>query len=145
MTLGVILVMVQTYFQLRYKFKKVSDFRFTEPKDVQKLRHEIIVWQRAASTLSPFSKDEDIVLKTLVKKVERLQRELKKKLTSGAVPTESYQATLEELQQKYPIKNKTLLVKSMITLVFVVSFFFLHSAPHIQKLSLGWTALLVIN
>lgn len=30
----------------------------------------------------------------------------------------------------------------MITLVFVVTFFFLHSAPHIQKISLGWTALL---
>ncbi|KAG5668692.1 hypothetical protein PVAND_016621 [Polypedilum vanderplanki] len=142
MTFGVILVMVQTYYQLRFKFKKVSDLRFTEPQDVQKLRHEITVWQRAAATLSAFSKDEEVVRKTLIKKVERLQRELKKKLTSGSVPTESYQATLEELQQKYPIKNKTLLIKSMVTLVFVISFFFLHSAPHIQKLSLGWTALL---
>lgn len=142
MTLGVILVMVQTYFQLRHKFKKVSDLRFNEPKDVQELRHEIAVWNRAASTLSPFSQDEEMVRKTLLKKVEKLQHKLKKKLTSGAVPTESYRTTLEELQQKYPVKNKQLLVKSMITLVFVISFFFLHSAPHIQKLSLGWTALL---
>lgn len=142
MTFGVILVMIQTYFQLRHKFKKVNDLRFNEPKDVQELRHEIAVWNRAASTLSPFSQDEEMVRKTLLKKVEKLQHKLKKKLTSGAVPTESYKATLEELQQKYPIKNKQLLVKSMITLVFVISFFFLHSAPHIQKLSLGWTALL---
>lgn len=35
-----------------------------------------------------------------------------------------------------------LLVKSAVTLVFVITFFFLHSAPDIQKLSLGWTALL---
>lgn len=45
-------------------------------------------------------------------------------------------------QLQYPIRNRTLLVKSAVTLVFVVSFFFLHSVPEIQRLSLGWTALL---
>lgn len=35
-----------------------------------------------------------------------------------------------------------LLVKSAVTLIFVISFFFLHSIPDIQRLSLGWTALL---
>lgn len=30
----------------------------------------------------------------------------------------------------------------MITLVFLISFFFLHSIPDIQRISLGWTALL---
>lgn len=34
------------------------------------------------------------------------------------------------------------MVKSGITLVFAISFFFLHSVPDIQRLSLGWTALL---
>lgn len=34
------------------------------------------------------------------------------------------------------------MVKSGITLVFVVAFFFLHSVPELQRLSLGWTALL---
>lgn len=43
---------------------------------------------------------------------------------------------------QYPIRNKTLLVKSAVTLVFVITFFFLHSVPSIQRLSLGWTALL---
>lgn len=46
------------------------------------------------------------------------------------------------LSLQYPIRNKVLLVKSSVTLVFVVSFFFLHSMPDLQKLSLGWTALL---
>lgn len=35
-----------------------------------------------------------------------------------------------------------LLYKSGVTLVFAISFFFLHSVPDIQRLSLGWTALL---
>lgn len=43
---------------------------------------------------------------------------------------------------QYPIRNRTLLIKSAVTLVFVISFFFLHSVPDIQRLSLGWTALL---
>lgn len=142
MSIGVCLVTVQTYFQLRLMFRSINDLRFREPKDVQELRHEIAVWQRAAATLSSFSKDEDLVRKTLVKKVERLSRLLKKKVISGEVPTETYKATLDDLQSKYPIKNKSLLVKSGITLVFVISFFFLHSVPNLQRLSLGWTALL---
>lgn len=142
MAIGVCMVMVQTYFQLRFKFRNINDLRFSEPNDVQELRHEISVWQRAAASLSSYSKDEDLVRETLLKKVNRLGRQLKKKLVSGSVPAESYKATLEELQAKYPIRNVTLLIKSSITLVFVISFFFLHSVPNLQRLSLGWTALL---
>lgn len=83
-----------------------------------------------------------MVRETLLKKVNRLGRQLKKKLVSGSVPNESYKATLEDLQAKYPVRNKKLLVKSSVTLVFVISFFFLHSVPNLQRLSLGWTALL---
>ena len=142
MAIGVCMVMVQTYFQLKYKFRNINDLRFSEPNDVQELRHEITVWQRAAASLSSYSKDEDLVRETLLKKVNRLGRQLKKKLVSGAVPVESYKATLEDLQAKYPIRNFKLLIKSAITLVFVISFFFLHSVPNLQRLSLGWTALL---
>ena len=142
MAIGVCMVMVQTYFQLRYKFRNINDLRFSEPNDVQELRHEITVWQRAAASLSSYSKDEDLVRETLLKKVNRLGRQLKKKLVSGAVPVESYKATLGDLQAKYPIRNFKLLIKSAITLVFVISFFFLHSVPNLQRLSLGWTALL---
>ena len=123
-------------------FKSVNDLRHNEPKDIQELRHEITVWQRAAATLSSYSKDEDLVRKTLVRKTERLSKLLKKKLTSGEVPKETYKATLGDLQAKYPIKNVNLLLKSAVALVFVISFFFLHSVPNLQRLSLGWTALL---
>lgn len=100
MSIGVVLVMIQTYFQLRYKFRNINDLRFIEPQDVQELRQEIAVWQRAAASLSSYSKDEDIVRETLVKKVNRLSRELKKRLASGSIPVESYKQTLEDLQKK---------------------------------------------
>ncbi|CAD7080227.1 unnamed protein product [Hermetia illucens] len=142
MSIGVILVTVQTFLQLRFKFRNMNDLRFSEPQDVQELRHEISVWERAAASLSSYSKDEAFVRETLVKKVNRLKRTLKKKLTTATVPVDSYEATLEELQAKYPIRCKVLLYKSGVALVFVVSFFFLHSVPELQRLSLGWTALL---
>jgi hypothetical protein len=100
MAIGVVMVMIQTYFQLRYKFRNINSLRFSEAQDVQELRHEIAVWQRAAASLSSYSKDEDLVRETLCKKVNRLNRNLKKKLVSGTVPIDSYKATLEELSAK---------------------------------------------
>lgn len=100
MSLGVVLVMIQTYIQLRFKFRNLNDLRFIEPQDIQELRHEIAVWQRAAASLSSYSKDEDIVRETLVRKVNRLTRLLKKRESSGSIPVENYMQTLEELQKK---------------------------------------------
>ncbi|KAL5281356.1 OCA2 family protein [Megaselia abdita] len=142
MLLGVIFVFIQTFIQIRLTFRNINDLRFNEPQEIQEMRHEIAVWQRAAASLSSYSKDEDIVRETLAKKVNRLKRNLKKKMTSTSVPIENYKQTLEDMQAKYPIRSKPLLIKSSIALTFVVGFFFLHSVPELQRLSLGWTALL---
>lgn len=100
MTAGILLVWVQTYVQLRFQFRDINKLRFSEPQNIQELRREIQVWQRAAASLSSYSKDEDLVRETLLKKVNRLDRELKKRLVSGSVPAANYKATLEELQAK---------------------------------------------
>lgn len=100
MIFGILLVLVQTYFHLRYTFRNMNDLRFAEPPNIQELRHEISVWQRAAASLSSYSKDEDLVRETLLKKVNRLNRQLKKRITTGSLPVESYKATLEEMQAK---------------------------------------------
>lgn len=143
MAIPVILVMVQGYFQLRFMYRDMKKLRSDEPSAVRELRHELSVWERAAATLSSCSKDEDILRKTLQKKVKKLNRKLEKKIENpGEVPKENYEATLAELQEKYAIKDKPLLWKSCVTLSIVIVFFFLHSFPEIQKLSLGWTALL---
>lgn len=100
MFLGVVFVFIQTYIQIRIKFRNINDLRFNEPHEIQEMRHEISVWQRAAASLSSYSKDEDIVRETLDKKVNRLRRNLKKKLTTTNVPDENYKQTLEEMQAK---------------------------------------------
>ncbi|XP_076289649.1 P protein [Lasioglossum baleicum] len=140
MSIGVILVLIAVYAQLRYIFRDVAVLRFDEPQDVQELRHEIAVWQRAAASLSSYSKDENLVRETLLKKVQRLLSQLKKKVLTGSVALERYETTLEELQEKYPIRDKWLLAKSGFTLLFVIVMFFLHSIPNLH-LSLGWITL----
>ena len=50
---------------------------------VPELRHEIAIWQRAAASLSSYSRDEDSVRETLLKKARRLVQELQRKVTSG--------------------------------------------------------------
>lgn len=98
--------MIQTYMQLRFKFRNLNDLRFGESQDIQELRQEIAVWQRAAASLSSYSKDEDLVRETLLKKVNRLSRLLKQRLSTGSVPVECYRQTLEDLQNKVRIESK---------------------------------------
>ncbi|XP_037957755.1 P protein isoform X2 [Teleopsis dalmanni] len=139
---AIILVMLQSYLQLRFKFRHISDLQFKDSPEVEELRHEIHVWKRAAASLSAYSKDEDLVRETLMKKVNRLKRSLKKRMAAAIEPTSNYEQTLQNLQAKYPIRNKSLLIKCSAALIFVIGLFFLHSVPELQRLSLGWTALL---
>ncbi|XP_069685556.1 P protein isoform X2 [Periplaneta americana] len=141
MSVGILCVAFTTYLCLRFLFRDISTLRYTEPQDVRELRHEISVWQRAAASLSSYSKDEDTVRVSLLKKVRRLANELKRRITTGSIAVDTYKTTLEELTALYPIRNKVLLVKSGVSLLFVVVLFFLHSVPNLN-LSLGWTALL---
>lgn len=161
---GVIFVLLQTYVQIRFKYRNMDDLRFAEPRGIHELRQELGVWQRAAASLSTYSKEENLVRETLLKKVNYLESLLKKRLATGKLPSDTYEVTLQELQSKvfnkkkfqrlerlsnnflsifqYFIRNKKLLIKSGVALTFTIIFFFLHAAPHIQRLSIGWTALL---
>ncbi|XP_026679320.1 P protein-like [Diaphorina citri] len=143
MGLGLIIVMVYVHFHLRFAFRKEGDFKFKDPQDVQELKQEIFVWKRTAASISPYTKDEDLVRGTLNKKTYLLQSELKNRLSTGSytIPMESYKTPLEQLQKKYPIRDVPLLFESLFSFLFVISMFFLHSLPELH-LSLGWIAML---
>ncbi|XP_063372358.1 P protein-like [Cydia amplana] len=144
MGVGILLVCVQTYLQLRYMFRDLNKLRHDVPREIQEMRQEIAVWKRAAGSLSLYSRDEDIVRKALEKKVERLNAALLKKEAGGGVnkTDPKFCSTLAQMKQKYRIRDKPLLVKSCVCVSFVVIVFFLHAFPFLQRLSLGWTALL---
>lgn len=142
MLLGVLLACLQAFLQLRLKYRTINDLRTSESREICELREEIRVWQQALSSISLYSNDDDFIRWTMVDKVKNLKKTLKKRLNSMCIPKESYTATLKELQEKYPIKNRPLLLKSSLSMVFVLGFFFLHSVPGLDRLSLGWIAFL---
>ncbi|CAH0699508.1 unnamed protein product [Spodoptera exigua] len=144
MGVGILIVCVQTYFQLRYMFKDINKLRHSVPRDILELRQELAVWRRAAASLSSYSRDEDIVRRALEKKVEKLNMALNRREAGGGASRTDpmFCSTLAQMKQKYRIRDKPLLVKSTICVSFVIIVFFLHAIPELQRLSLGWTALL---
>ena len=100
MGVGIAIIVVVVYAQLRFMFRNRAALYFDEPQDVHELRHEIAIWQRAAMSLSSYSKDENIVRITLMKKVQRLFSLLNNKLMNRSIALEKYKMTLEELQEK---------------------------------------------
>ncbi|XP_063898610.1 P protein isoform X1 [Helicoverpa armigera] len=143
MGVGILIVGVQTYFQLRFMFRDINKLRNSVPRDILELRQELAVWRRAAASLSSYSRDEDIVRRALEKKVSRLSSALQRR-EAGAAPRSdpAFTQTLAEMKLKYRIRDKPLLVKSAVCVSFVIIVFFLHAIPELQRLSLGWTALL---
>ncbi|XP_075988683.1 OCA2 melanosomal transmembrane protein hoepel1 isoform X2 [Anticarsia gemmatalis] len=144
MGVGILVVAVQTYVQLRYMFRDINKLRHSVPRDILELRQEIAVWRRAAASLSSYSRDEDIVRRALEKKVEKLNIALsRREAGGGASKTDPmFCSTLAQMKQKYRIRDKQLLIKSAVCVLFVIVVFFLHAIPELQRLSLGWTALL---
>ncbi|KAJ6646536.1 P protein [Pseudolycoriella hygida] len=141
-TVGVIFVLIQTGFHLRFKYHDIHDLKYAESRRVKELRREITVWKRAADKLSSFSKDVELVRETLLKKVKILKHQLRKLEKSGTDSKEEYKFTLHELKLSYKIKNKPLLIKTTISLAFVIALFFLQSVPQWTKLPLSFCALL---
>ncbi|XP_072948685.1 P protein-like [Epargyreus clarus] len=145
MTLGILLVCVQTYFQLRYIYRDTNKLRSNVPRDIQDLSHQISIWRRAIESLPHLSKDQHVVRERLERKMTKLSLQLDtmvKESNKRVCPKDTFQSTLDELKQKYKIRDKMLLLKSTVAISFVVVLFFLHSIPELNRVSLGWTALL---
>ncbi|XP_048488077.1 P protein [Plutella xylostella] len=145
MTVGILFVAVQTYLQLRFIYRDTNKLRLNVPADIQELRQQISIWRRAAESLPHLSKDQLVVRERLEKKIRKLNVQLEDKVkerTKRACPKDTFQKTLDEMKQKYKIRDVSLLVKATVAITFVVVVFFLHSIPELNRVSLAWTALL---
>jgi P protein len=135
MTPGVILASLTSYFVVRYFSLKAV--KKTDP--YQKDKREIAVWKKSLTQMRTDTKEEQRVRTQLEEYVASLEDELEQKMQStggrGRV------INIAELEQKYPIRDKSLLVKCCIVLGFVIMFFFMHSAIHLE-LSLAWISII---
>jgi P protein len=105
MLIGVVILTITTNVHLRLIYKDIKQLFINEPKEMKMLKKNIIVWERAAASISPFSKDAKLVQETLKKKVKILRHELKKKMTKAGVETSLYKSTLEGMLKKCRISD----------------------------------------
>lgn len=85
--------------------------------------------RKVAASISSYNKDEETNKETFK---ERLLEKLKQHNGSSDME-KAYNENLRDLEHQYPIRNKTLLIKSVGILLFVISVFFLHSIPEMSK------------
>ncbi|XP_025406377.1 P protein-like [Sipha flava] len=147
MGIGLAIIFITVNLHLRFIFRNMQDLKFTEPTNVTELRQELAIWQKAASSLSSYSKEEGVVRDKLLRKCKILFSKLKDTLKGFKVdniPAErlqSYDDSIKDFLNKDSNLDKNLLWKCAITLGFVITLFCLHSIPQLN-LSLGWIALL---
>lgn len=143
MSFGVMAVCIQTYVQFRFlKFRRLDDLRLEETSENTRIRDEILTWEKVKSSLqtSGNGQDQALALRNATDIIlDHLNESLKCVCTNSRL---SFEIILKDLERKYPIRNKVLLVQSSVCLVFVLGLFFLHSVPQLQRLSLGWIALI---
>lgn len=138
---AVVLGIISTFVHLRLKYPKIRDFMNKQSVEIEALKHEIQVWEKAAQAITPSTTDEEIVQNTLHKKAKALKQKLRELEAKAVFVTTDFQTTLQYMKNTYSIRNKVLLIKSTVAFVFVLFLFCLHAVPHLHHLSLGWSAL----
>uniref|UniRef100_A0A6P7FRF4 P protein-like n=1 Tax=Diabrotica virgifera virgifera TaxID=50390 RepID=A0A6P7FRF4_DIAVI len=139
--IGACIILFIIYLQIRIMYRDIKHYQYDEPEEIKDLKREIAVWERTAASVSSYSKDENIVKESLLKQMAQLQNKLKDTVNQCKTAS-THVIRVENLKKQYPIKNKSLLIKSGITLALVICLFFFNSIPAFRTLGLGWTALL---
>ncbi|XP_017854592.1 P protein-like [Drosophila busckii] len=81
----------------------------------------------------------------VLKRIEELKDQYRRKQdakTFGLQPARNYIETLADMESRYKIKNKPLLIKCTIVLIIAVLLFSLNSFPFMAGMTLAWAAIL---
>lgn len=130
---GVFMAALTSYFVIRWLSQSVV--KQTDPYMSEK--REIEVWKHTLKEMRATTQEEQRVKGQLQEYVDSLEEELREKLSSP----DARVINIKDLEEKYPIRNKPLLVNSTLVLTFVILLFFLHNAIHLE-LSLAWIAII---
>ncbi|XP_062613965.1 P protein-like isoform X1 [Saccostrea cucullata] len=143
MFVGILFVSIVGYGALRFLYRDITKLQNQDPPEIAELKHEIDLWKRAAARVSVVSREESIMKalfqqkaaqreNALIRQIYRMKRSEKK----------SFQQNVKELERKYYITDRWLLVKTGIVLTGVILCFFLHSFIDSMHIGLGWIAVM---
>ncbi|XP_038055729.1 P protein-like [Patiria miniata] len=142
MFIGIIFCMLAGFLLLWLQYRKMN-LSAKDPPEIRELKREIELWRQAATRIMVATKEEATVKKLLMQKVYQLEDSLKHQMVMvGELESSStWRENLKELQKKYRITDKNLLIKCSIVLIAAILTFFIQSIDSVH-LNLGWTALL---
>ena len=137
---AVIPVLLICYGLLRFMYRSLVVSN--GDRELNDLRHEIMIWHRSAQSLPSMSREEAMVKTAIESKIQELRDELEKKeRRSLEYSRRSSPKSVADMEANCKITDKPLLIKSVCVLTLTVALFFMQNFPQTQ-LSLGWTALL---
>lgn len=134
---GVFMCLLVAYLVLRLLYRNVKLVK-DDPPIIEEMKREAEIWKRSADRLLVFTAEEKTVKLLLMQKAMQLENAVRnmKQRTSRQ---EAFQRSLHELERKYIIRDKELLMKSSLVICAVIVLFFIHLRVH---LSIGWIAML---
>ncbi|XP_004529989.1 P protein-like [Ceratitis capitata] len=138
---GTLIAGASAYLYMRILYHDSNTMRYKDGAEIERLRRVIKVWSRTAKSISPYSKDEQAMRDTVLSKVRRLRRRLKR-IGKMPAPPPDYKETVKQLKTQFQITDQALLIKSLFVLFFLIVLIVLHLVPNIHFLSTAWTALL---
>ncbi|XP_018496326.1 P protein, partial [Galendromus occidentalis] len=119
-----------------YVFLRVA---YRDPRSLRKQSRQVVdgqrgtdPWHQAIHSSLGKSRGESLELSNVGRKLSQSE--------SNDASDLDFERVLEDLSSKYKIRNRPLLIKSVIVLCVVILLFFLQSTP-LVKLSLGWIAI----
>ena len=128
---AIIPVLVICYGQLRFMYRSLSVSN--DDKELNDLRHEIMIWHRSAQSLPSMSREEAMVKSAIESKIQDLRNELEEKEQSVMESSRRSPPTnLGDMEANCKITDKPLLIKSICVLTITVVLFFMSNFPQFQ-------------
>lgn len=118
---GVIFCMAGTYVLVRFLlFRNKQVFQILEHSEITELKREIKAWQHSVLTMStPYTAEEDVVKKTINRKIIHLEQRLNRKLHLETLSKDVYMITLLDLQKRV-LFDFTRILSNIISFLFLV-------------------------
>lgn len=109
-----------------------------DPPNIAELKREVNIWERTAQRLNVVSLEERAIRDALMAKATEVRSQLAQEVdNSSQSALGMWQKNLAELESRYRITNRMLLVKSSVVLFVVIVMFFISNLLPNFELELG--------
>lgn len=138
---GIVVCVLVAYLVLRLLYRNVKIVN-DDPPIIEELKREAEIWKRTAERLPSVPAEEKTVKLLLLQRVMLLENNVRN-MKRNSSRKGAFLRNLPALEEKYVIRDKALLFKSLLVILLVVVAFFVEPfEEHKFNLSVGWIAVL---